>query len=80
MHSRIRQYIALLQKLYTTANGANSMFIMKWLSKINGNEIAELQSKLELAKRENDLLLREISALKRLVHDIEINYTTIISK
>jgi hypothetical protein len=53
---------------------------MKWLSKINGNEIAELQSKLELAKRENDLLLREISALKRLVHDIEINYTTIISK
>jgi hypothetical protein len=53
---------------------------MKWLSKINGNEIVELQGKLELAKRENDLLLREISALKRLVHDIEINYTKIISK
>jgi len=56
------------------------MFIMKWLSKINNNEIVELQSKIELAKRENDLLLREISSLKRLVHDIEINYTTIISK
>ena len=53
---------------------------MKWLRKLNNNEIVELQNKLELAKRENDLLLREISSLKRLVHDIEINYTTIISK
>ena len=80
MHSRTRQYIALLLKLYTTANGANSMFIMKWLGKVNNKEIVELQGKLEQAKRENDLLLQEISALKRLVHDIEINYTTIISK
>jgi hypothetical protein len=53
---------------------------MKWLGKVNNKEIVELQGKLEQAKRENDLLLQEISALKRLVHDIEINYTTIISK
>ena len=56
------------------------MFIIKWLRKLNNNEIVELQRKLELAKKENDLLLREISSLKRLVHDIEVNYTTIISK
>ena len=56
------------------------MFIMKWLRKVDNNEIVELQRKLELAKKENDLLLREISSLKRLVHDIEVNYTSIISK
>jgi len=80
MHSRTQQYIALLPKLYTTANGANSMFIMKWLRKVDNNEIVELQNKLELAKKENHLLLKEISSLKKLVHDIEVNYTRNIRK
>ena len=66
--------------MYTTANGVNSMFIMKWLRKVNNGEIVELQEKLELAKKENDLLLKEISSLKRLVYDIEVNYTRNIRK
>ena len=56
------------------------MFIMKWLRKVNNGEIVELQEKLELAKKENDLLLKEISSLKRLVYDIEVNYTRNIRK
>jgi len=56
------------------------MFIMKWLRKVDNNEIVELQNKLELAKKENHLLLKEISSLKKLVHDIEVNYTRNIRK
>jgi len=53
---------------------------MKWLNKTNNNEVIELQKQLEQAREENNSLLREISSLKELVHDIEISYTRIISK
>ena len=56
------------------------MFIMKWFKKTNNNQVIELQKQLEQAREENNSLLKEISSLKELVHDIEISYTSIISK
>ena len=76
----IRQYTVLLQKLSKEKSGANSMFIMKWFKKTNNNQVIELQKQLEQAREENNSLLKEISSLKELVHDIEISYTRIISK
>ena len=79
MHFQILLCIASLPRLSREANGASSMsLIHEW--RTWNSKVKSLEGELSIMLQENRILLEEIKMLKKLVYDLEIEYTTLIHR
>ncbi len=60
-------------------SGANKMSLMHWYRQMTESKTT-LQKKLEASEKTNRILLEEIKLFKKLVYDLEIEYTVLLKR